>query len=89
MCASEARVRALAARLVAVTGSEASAEVLPRRIRVRVRLPARLTESSRRALLLVLADADRYGHDVTARGAEVWAEFDRRRPHAPGGESTS
>ncbi|MEU1690589.1 hypothetical protein [Streptomyces hirsutus] len=76
MCASKTRAVALAARLTAVTGNEAWTEVLPERIRIKVSLPARLTETGCRSLLAVLADADRYGHDVTARGAVAWAEID-------------
>ncbi|MFF3816155.1 hypothetical protein ACFYYD_05975 [Streptomyces bluensis] len=47
------------------------------RIRVWAALPARLSEARRRSLLVTLADADRYGHDVTADGAVIWGEIDR------------
>ncbi|MER6150567.1 hypothetical protein ACWGPD_23290 [Streptomyces hirsutus] len=76
MCPSKARAVALAARLTAVTGNEAWAEALPERIRIKVSLPARLTEAGCRSLLAVLADADRYGHEVTLLGAVAWAEID-------------
>ncbi|MET9801456.1 hypothetical protein [Streptomyces sp. NPDC006368] len=46
-------------------------------IRIAVALPAQLSEAGRRALLTALADADRYGHDLTVEGATVWAEIDR------------
>ncbi|MFG3508159.1 hypothetical protein ACGF5F_21965 [Streptomyces sp. NPDC047821] len=49
-------------------------------IRIAVALPERLTEAGRRGVLAALADADRYGHDLTAEGATVWAEIDRPSP---------
>ncbi|MDQ0812967.1 hypothetical protein QFZ63_004681 [Streptomyces sp. B3I7] len=76
MRAGKVRAVALAAGLTAVTGREARTEELPGRVRVTAALPERLTEAARRSLLTALADADRYGHDVTARGAVVRAEID-------------
>ncbi len=67
---------ALAATLTALTGRVAHTEELAGRIRVRVALPARLTEACCHSLLVALADADRYGHDVTAHGAVIWGEID-------------
>jgi hypothetical protein len=61
---------------VALTGHEALIEELADRIRVRIPLPVRLSDVRRRSLLAALADADRYGHDATERGATVWAEVD-------------
>ncbi|MFI0238244.1 hypothetical protein [Streptomyces sp. NPDC016845] len=65
----------LAARLTALTGNEARSKEAADRIRITCALPPRLTEQSRRLLMLALAEADRYGHDVTARGAHIWAEI--------------
>lgn len=76
MCSAKSQAAALAARFTALTGHEARIEELSDRIRVRVALPARLGDVRRRSLLAVLADSDRYGHDVTADGATVWAEID-------------
>lgn len=76
MRASKERIGALAARFTAVTGNEARTEALPERFRISVPLPERLTETRCRLLLAALADADRYGHDVTAWGAVLWAEVD-------------
>ncbi|MEV7143630.1 hypothetical protein [Streptomyces tauricus] len=76
MCSATSRAVALAAELAALTEREAHTEEFADRIRVRVPLPARLGDARRRALLMALADADRYGHDMTARGGVVWAEID-------------
>ncbi|GAB2986575.1 hypothetical protein GCM10023080_060040 [Streptomyces pseudoechinosporeus] len=76
MCSAKSQAVALAARLTALTGHQAYAEEFADRIRVSITLPARLTDVCRRSLLAALADADRYGHDVTERGATVWAEVD-------------
>ena len=75
MCAPDARVVALAARLTAVTGHSAWTEELPGRVRIGAALPPQLTEPRRRLLLQILASTDRYGHDVTAHGVTVWAEI--------------
>ncbi|MBX9398538.1 hypothetical protein K4749_34400 [Streptomyces sp. TRM72054] len=71
---------ALAAELAALTGHAACTEEFVDRIRVRAALPAHLTDICRRSLLVALARADRYGHDVTAQGAHIWAEIDAGRP---------
>ncbi|MER6087282.1 hypothetical protein [Streptomyces bluensis] len=67
---------ALAVALTALTGCVAHTEEFTDRIRVRVALPSCLSEARRRSLLMALADADRYGHDVTSRGATIWGEVD-------------
>jgi hypothetical protein len=54
----------------------------PPRIRIEVDLPGHLTAFTRRSLLTALANADRYGHDVTTGGATVWAEIDRNATDA-------
>ncbi|MFJ2264598.1 hypothetical protein ACIOKD_41120 [Streptomyces sp. NPDC087844] len=76
MCSAKSRAVALAAKLAALTEREAHTEEFADRIRVRVPLPVRLGDVCRRALLMALADADRYGHDMTAQGGAVWAEID-------------
>lgn len=45
-------------------------------LRIEVELPGGLSVSLRVSLLAALAIADRYGHDVTADRASVWAEID-------------
>ncbi|WP_405616555.1 hypothetical protein [Streptomyces sp. NBC_00076] len=52
----------------------AHTEEFPDRIRVRITLPPHLPDGRRRALLTALADADRYGHDVTADRSVIWVE---------------
>ncbi|MDH6129656.1 hypothetical protein [Kitasatospora sp. GP82] len=42
-------------------------------------LPAGLTEQEELAVLDVLADADRYGHDYSPTAERVWAELDEER----------
>lgn len=76
MCSARSQAVALAAKLTALTGHEALTEEFTDRIRVVITLPAWLTDVRRRSLLAALADADRYGHDVTACGATLWAEVD-------------
>ncbi|MFI1409992.1 hypothetical protein ACH4Y0_08780 [Streptomyces sp. NPDC020707] len=66
----------MAAKLAALTAHEAHAEEFADRIHIRVPLPACITDVRRRALLAALADADRYGHDMTGLGGAVWAEID-------------
>ncbi|MFE9453370.1 hypothetical protein [Streptomyces sp. NPDC006739] len=74
MCSAKTRAVALAARFTALTGQVAHVEELADRIRVIVALPAQLNDIRRCSLLVALAEADRYGHDVTSCGATVWAE---------------
>lgn len=81
MCSSGTRAAALAAQLAALTGLAARTEETPDHIRVEVDLPGLLTNSNRLSLLATLANADRYGHDVTEQGAFVWAEI--RQPGEP------
>lgn len=76
MCCAKSRTIALAARLTALTGSDVLTEELEHGVRVTARMPERLGEGSRKALIATLADADRYGHDVVAEGATVWGEID-------------
>jgi hypothetical protein len=67
----------LAAHLAAVAGREPQTWETPGVTRIEVGVPLRLGEPGRRALLVALAQADRYGHDITADGETVWAEIDR------------
>lgn len=76
MCSAKSRAVALAARLTALAGRVAYTEEFTDWIRVGVTLPSRLADARCRSLLAALADADRYGHDVTERGAVIWAEID-------------
>ncbi|MDN3293108.1 hypothetical protein QWM81_03405 [Streptomyces ficellus] len=76
------RAAALAAHLAAMAGGEPQARETPELIRIGVALPARLSEAGRRALLAALADADRYGHDLTVDGATLWVEIGRM-PRCP------
>ncbi|ORT58492.1 hypothetical protein [Streptomyces sp. CB03238] len=71
------RAAVLAAHFAAMAGREPQARETPEVIRIEVAMPVRLSEPGRRALLSALADADRYGHDITVDGATVWAEIDR------------
>jgi hypothetical protein len=76
VCSAKSRAVSLAAQLTALAGHSAHIEEFTDRIRVRITLPAHLTDPRRHALLATLADADRYGHDVTAERSVVWAEVD-------------
>ncbi|MEB3963593.1 hypothetical protein OKJ48_25620 [Streptomyces kunmingensis] len=67
------RAVSLAAQLTALTGHEVRFEEACGRIRLTCALSPQLEERGRRLLLIALADADRYGHDVTAEGAQIWA----------------
>ncbi|MFE0644159.1 hypothetical protein [Streptomyces sp. NPDC058877] len=66
---------AIAARLKAITGHESRLFEITGRIRVVTPMPEELTAQSRGLLLLALADADRFGHEVTADGSSVWVEI--------------
>ncbi|WP_405881914.1 hypothetical protein OG762_26765 [Streptomyces sp. NBC_01136] len=76
MCSAKSQAVALAAKLTALTGHEAHVEEFPDRIHIRIALPPQLTDVRRRSLLTTLADADRYGHDMTTHGSSLWAEID-------------
>lgn len=76
MCSAKSKAVALAAQLSVLTGHTALIEEFTDRIRVRIALPAHLTDTCRRALLVALAEADRYGHDVTVERSAIWAEVD-------------
>lgn len=80
MCTFRSRVEALAARLEALTGREPRTRDHPPHVRVEVDLPDPLPDADRMPLLAALAEADRYGHDMTADAASVWAEIDRAGP---------
>lgn len=67
----------LAIRFQVLAGRSPQVEGIQGRIRIAVELPARLPAAQQESLLIALADADRYGHEVTAEGACVWAEIDR------------
>ncbi|MFJ5832396.1 hypothetical protein [Streptomyces sp. NPDC093089] len=71
----KARAVAIAARLKAITGHEARLSEATGGIRVVASLPEELTTQSRGLILLVLADADRFGHEVTTDGSSVWVEI--------------
>ena len=76
MCSAKSRAVALAAQLTALAGNVAHTEEFRDRIHVRITLPPHLPDGRRRALLTALADADRYGHDVTADRSVIWVEVD-------------
>ncbi|WP_336321343.1 hypothetical protein [Streptomyces lavendofoliae] len=71
------RVAVLTPHLAAVAGRQPRAQETPGATRIEVGVPLRLGEPGRRALLVALAEADRYGHDITADGETVWAEIDQ------------
>ena len=67
----------LASGLAAVTGAEARIIQLPGGgYRVEAELPGEPETHDHRAVLDLLARADRYGHRYRARTHTVWAEFD-------------
>ncbi|OII60625.1 hypothetical protein BJP40_09350 [Streptomyces sp. CC53] len=84
MCIFRSRVEALAAYLGALTGREPRIRGQSSHARVEVDLPNPLPDEARIELLAALAAADRYGHDVTAEGASVWAEIVVRQRKNPG-----
>jgi hypothetical protein len=78
-CGFTARSVALATGLAVSTGNEPRTTKRPGTIRVEVGLPADLSDTRWRAILAVLADADRYGHVRAQRGAVVWVEIDQEQ----------
>ncbi|MFJ1755799.1 hypothetical protein [Kitasatospora sp. NPDC088134] len=71
------RVFELASDLAAAGGAEARIQRLPGGgYRIEATLPTGPDEHDYRAVLAVLARADRYGHRYTARSHTVWAEID-------------
>ncbi|MFJ4637645.1 hypothetical protein ACIP69_18725 [Streptomyces hygroscopicus] len=70
---SSPRIESVAARLAALTGNEPQITADGCQTRIEVDLPAKLSEASRHALLVALADADRCGHQVD--DGYVWAEL--------------
>jgi hypothetical protein len=71
------RVFELANRLAAATGGRARIRQRPGGgYLVEAELPAGLTGEAQRAVLAVLAAADRYGHRFSTTAQRVWAEID-------------
>ncbi|MER6157864.1 hypothetical protein ABT147_20300 [Streptomyces sp. NPDC001868] len=78
------KAESIAARLADATGAEVRREAVPGGIRLRVELPRDLSETTRRAVLAAIADADAYGHGRTAEGDYLWALVTDKAEQSPG-----
>ncbi|KUH38371.1 MULTISPECIES: hypothetical protein [Streptomyces] len=77
MPTTETQTAAIVGMLTAATGTEPTVDRTPDCIRIEAPLPDDLGAAQRQAVLLALAECDRYGHIRTADGATVWAELDK------------
>lgn len=67
------KAESIAARLADATGAEVRREEVPGGVRLEADLPRELSETTRRAVLAAIADADAYGHRRTGEGDRLWA----------------
>ncbi|MET9430811.1 hypothetical protein [Streptomyces sp. NPDC003036] len=77
MPSDKAKTAAIVGMLIAATGVEPTIEDAPGRVRIEAALPDHLGGTQRRAILLALDRADRYGHERRENRTTVWAELDK------------
>ncbi|WP_216590271.1 hypothetical protein [Streptomyces brasiliscabiei] len=78
------KAESIAARLAAATGAEVRSAEFPLGVRLEVALPRELSETSRRAVLATIADADAYGHRRTDESDHLWALVLDKAAESPG-----
>ncbi|MBZ3906648.1 hypothetical protein [Streptomyces griseiscabiei] len=79
------KAESIAARLTDATGAEVRSAEFPLGVRLEVDLPRELSETSRRAVLAAIADADVYGHRRTGEGDHLWALVLNKATESPAG----
>ncbi|MFE7838706.1 hypothetical protein ACFU53_22435 [Streptomyces sp. NPDC057474] len=78
------KVESIAVRLALATGSEVRRNESAAGVRLEADLPQNLSETKRKAVLAVIADADTYGHERTAAGDRLWVLIHNKAEESPG-----